>query len=532
MENEALTPAAYWDILKREKFGMILVFTLVFITVAAVALLLPAVYRSSAIIMIEEQQIPQDFVMTTVGTYAEQRVHNIRQRVLSFTRLNSIINQHNLYSDLQGKWLAEEIIEKMRDDIHVETLATEIIDRRTGRPTAVTTAFTVSYEGKNPQAVLRVTNTLVSLFLEENLRVRQQRVTETSDFLAGEASRIKNELAAADREVAEFKQQHVNELPELFTVNMQSLSAIERAIERVDSELRSLKKQKGSLTTQLAGVPPHIDSIDERLRNRDMLQRLRVELSGLRQRYTDQYPDIAIIKAQIRELETAFENDINTENLAGGNQIGRPDNPVYITLNAQLSGIQANINGLKNQITGFERKAGQYKELIRNTPQVEEFYLVLMNRRTSLQSKYNELVQKHHTAEIAQELERDQKGERFTLMEPPRLPEKPIKPNRLAIFVIGFILAGGAGIGFVAIREFVDTSARTPEALFALTGAPILAGIPKIITKKEQQQKRRNKIAVFMAVIIAICSAVAAFHFFVMDLEIFLAKLMRRLAIF
>ena len=530
METEALTPAAYWGILKRRKWGMSLVFILILIAVTVVALLLPSIYRSSAVIMIEEQQIPQDLVMTTVETYAEQRVENIRQRVLSYTQLSNIMNQHNLYSDLQDKWLQEKIVEKMREAIQVNTLATEIMDRRTGRPTAVTTAFTVSYEGKNPQAVLRVTNTLVSLFLEENLKVRQQRVAQTSDFLASEASRIREELTAADREIAEFKQQHVNELPELFRINMQSLSSVEQTIERVSSELRSLKKQEGFLITQLAGTSPHIDTIDSQIRNRDMLQRLKVELSGLQQRYTDQYPDIATIKAQIRKLETIVENDSNLENTSNSIQTSRPDNPAYITLNAQLSGIQANAKALEDQITSFEKRAEAYKERIRKTPQVEELYLVLMNRRTSLQNKYNELIQKHQTARIAQELERDQKGERFTLIEPPRLPEKPDKPNRIAIFVIGFILASGAGVGFVAIREFMDNSVRTSESLSALTGAPVLAGIPKIVTREERQQKRKGKIALLMAVIIAICGAVAAFHFFVMDLEIFLAKLTRNLA--
>ena len=532
METEALTPADYWGIVKRRKWGSFLIFTLVFIIIAAVALLLPSIYRASAIIMIEEQQIPQDLVMTTVETYAEQRVENIRQRVLSFGQLSNIINQHNLYSELQDKWLQEKIIEKMREDIQVNTLSTEIMDRRTGRPTAVTTAFTLSYEGKSPQDVLRVTNTLVSLFLEENLKVRQQRVAQTSDFLASEASRISQELTAADREVAEFKQQHVNELPELFQVNMQSLNSVEQSIERVRSELRSLKKQEGFLITQIAGTSPHIDGIDSHIRNRNMLQSLRVELSGLQQRYTDQYPDIATIKAQISKLEAITANGSNLGNTPDSDQSSRPDNPSYISLNAQLSGIQASAKALEDQITSFEKKAEVFRERIRKTPQVEELYLVLMNRRISLQNKYNELIQKHQTARIAQELERDQKGERFTLVEPPRLPERADKPNRIAIFLIGFILAGGAGVGFVAIREFMDNSVRTAESLSALTGVPVLAGIPKIVTRKEQQQKQRKRIALFMAFIIAICGAVAAFHFFVMDLEIFLAKLTRKLATF
>lgn len=531
MEEGLLTIGDYWEMVKRRRMSLILISTLVISMAAILTFLLPSIYRSSATLMIEEQHIPQDFVMTTVNTYAEQRVENIKQRVLSFSELSKIINQFNLYSKLKEKWTLEEVVNKMRNDIMVETISAEMIDRRTGRPTAVTTAFTVSYEGRNPQAVLRVTDALSSRFMEQNLKKRQQQVSETSIFLASEAKRIKVDLIAADGELADFKKKHINELPELFQVNMQTLSNLQRDKERLNAELRTLREREGYLNVQLSSVSPYLSNLEESRQEQRTLNELRVQLSSLQQRYTDKYPDILSLKAQIREMEkqghasSSFSKDQGVEESS-------PDNPAYITLKSQLASTVADIQSVRNQVGATEDRVRVYRKRIEETPKVEEEYQALVSHRNSLQSKYNDLVQKHQEARVAQELEKDQKGERFTLIEPARFPEKPARPNRMAFLLIGAVLGLGSSVGFAAIREFTDQSVHTTEALAALTAAPVLVGMPRIVTTREKQKNQMKVIVTCLTLFALLCAAVAIFHFYIMDLHIFGAKVMRKFAQF
>ena len=161
MEAEVKTIQDLTAILRRRKGALILPALIVFVIAAIVAFVLPSIYRSTATILIEEQEIPKEYVMSMVSSYAEQRIQSSTQRIMSSARLIEIINRFNLYADLRNRWTVEEIIAKMRKDIKCETISADVVDRRTGRPATI--AFAVSYEGKDPGVVLQVANVLSSL---------------------------------------------------------------------------------------------------------------------------------------------------------------------------------------------------------------------------------------------------------------------------------------------------------------------------------------------------------------------------------
>ena len=255
MEEQILEIGDYVDILKRRRWSLVLPAVLVMVLAAAVALLLPSIYKSTATILIEEQDIPADFVMTTVTGYAEQRIQSTQQRIMSSTRLMEIVNRFNLYREYLDRWTTEEVIEKMREDIHLDLISVDTIDRRTGRPTAATIAFTLSYEGKQASTVQRVTDTLVSLFLSENLQVRQRQTTETTAFLEEEAQRVRSELDELEKKVSAFKEIHINSLPEMIQVNIRALDNYQSSVDRIDEQARMLKEREGYLETQLASIP-------------------------------------------------------------------------------------------------------------------------------------------------------------------------------------------------------------------------------------------------------------------------------------
>ena len=291
MEQTEITPADLLEILKRRKWSLVLPFTGIFLLAVAVAVMLPSIYRSEATILIEQQEIPADFVTSTVTSYAEQRIQSINQRIMSFTRLLEVIKEYGLYPELKDRYTTEEIVAKMRADTQLEPISADIIDRRTGRPATATIAFTLSYEGNNPQKVQQVTNVLASLLLQENLKERVQQVEETSTFLQAEIDRLDAEISDLDAKITAFKQNHLNELPEMLQVNQQSLNNIERNIDTVNQQLRSLKERREYLQTQLASVERYVED-EEELVGRRRLEELRVQLVALTKQYSDEYPDV------------------------------------------------------------------------------------------------------------------------------------------------------------------------------------------------------------------------------------------------
>ncbi len=498
---------------------MIVPALLVMLVTGVVALLLSSIYKSSATILIEEQDIPADFVMSTVTGYAEQRIQSTQQRIMSTSKMVDVINRFNLYSEYVDRWSTEEIVDKMREDIHLDLISVDTIDRRTGRPTAATIAFTLSYEGKQASTVQRVADTLVSLFLSENLQVRQRQTTETTEFLEEETQRVRDQLEAVEKKITDFKARHINSLPEMLQINLQSMDKTESGIQRINEQIRSLREREGYLETQLASIPEMEDPEKERLRT------LELELVNLKSKFTDNYPDVKKLRSEIAELEKRMAEKAAIP----AAQRLQPDNTAYITLASQLSSTRAEIKSLLQQKMDMEAKAGTYRLRIETTPRIEQEYNSLVIDRNNTRAKYEDLSRKVMEANVSLGLEKEQKGERFTLIDPARLPEKPFKPNRLAICLIGLVLGIGSGVGVAALREFSDQSIHSPMDLAKVSSLPLLVSIPNIMTPRDRRNRGLKFLSWGFAGLLLLAIAVYAFHTMMMDLNVFWAKLMRQM---
>jgi len=224
-------------ILKRRKWSLIVPAVIVFLIALLAVLIISPTYRSTSTILIEEQELPREFVATTISGFAEQRLQMINQRIMSSTRLLEIINRFNLYAEERKSQTTEDVIALMRENTKFETISADVIDSRTGRPTAATIAFSLAYEGEKPELVQQVAAALASLYLEENLMVREQQTTGAYKFLEDEANMLKAQLADIDARISAFKGRHVDALPELFQVNMQVLDRIDRDIDAMTAQL-------------------------------------------------------------------------------------------------------------------------------------------------------------------------------------------------------------------------------------------------------------------------------------------------------
>lgn len=518
MQSDVKTIGDVVDIVKRRKWSIVIPALVIFLTAAIVALALPKIYRSTSTILIEAQEIPREYVTSNVTSYADQRLQSINQTLLGTTKILEIINRFDLYKDLRKSETVEEIVGKMRKDINFSTISAEVVDPRTGRPAQATIAFSVSYQGRNPTVVHKVANELASLYLEENLRTREKQSLETSKFLEDEMRSVQAALTEVDTRIAAYKEAHLTSLPELTQVNMQALDLAERDLTQMKDQLRNLNEREGYLRSQLASIPT--DTVSQEKEN---LRELRTLLVDLKSRFSEEYPDVVKTRAAIAALEQQLGSKRDVPGPG-------PDNPVYVTLASQLAGNRAEMATLKRSLAELNQKRDDFRRRIEETPRVEGEYRNLVAERNNLQGKYDELTKKSMDAKVAHGLEKEQLGERFSIVDPARLPEKPVSPNVPAIMLIGLILGLGGGVGLAALRESSDRSVRSPEALARATSFPVLAAIPVIVTRQEIGQRQGRRKLTTAGVVLGLVAVVVVFNFWVMDLDVFWAKLLRKVA--
>ncbi len=505
-------------IIKRRRWALIMPALIVPLLSVLVILIWKPVYRSTSTILIEEQEISREYVMAAVTSYAEQRLQIINQRIMSAGRLLEIINRFNLYADKRDKLTTEEIIDNMKKkDIKFDTIMADVIDRRTGQKTAATIAFTVSYEGHNPQVVQQVATELASLYLEENMKVVGQQTEGTTKFLDEEMKSVQAELVDLERKIAVYKEQHNRALPELLQFNLQSLDWDERNWDQLNEQLRALRDKEKYYQSELATMAPDATNQDK-----DRLKELRVALVDLKARYSEEFPDVIKTKSEIAVLEKRLQEKVSEPTVEK-----KPDNPAYVSISSDLAGVQADIKSIKLQIEGINLKRKDFQRRLEASPKVEEGFKDLMVERNNTQAKYDDLMKKYMEAKVASGLEKQQMGERFTLIDPAKLPEKAVRPNRPVVLLIGLILGIASGVGLASLQEVSDRSARNAEDLTRNFAFPVLAEIPEIVTLEDELRNKKRFRIVVVSSFLFILISVLIIHFFVMDIDILWIRIMK-----
>lgn len=573
------TLSDYLGALRRYRGRMLGVIVVLLVASLGVAFGLPPVYRSSATILIEQQEIPQDLVRSTITSFADQRIQVISQRVMTRANLTEIVKKYDLYAADRKTEPMEVIIEQMRDDIRMSTVSADVVDPRSGRPTLATIAFSLSYDSESPVLAQRVANELVSLYMSENLKNRTESANETSGFLTAEVDKLAGQISAYEQTLAQFKSNHVDELPELVQLNLQLLDRTDRELMEVDRDMRALRERGAYLETQLALVSKstavytqsgerimgpsdrlkflqtkylgmvstygadhpdlirtrrEIDALQAETGNVDIrddlherIARATQQLDEARQKYSAEHPDVKRLEREVRGLRAELDKTPTTTSNEPS-----PDNPAFVQLKAQRENVDAELRALEIKRTELKARLGDYESRVTQSPQVEREFRELTRDYENAWAKYKELKAKQMEAQLAQVMELERKGERFTLIEPPELPEKPLKPNRTAILLLGVVFSFAGGIGTVAVSESSDGTVRGARGVLALTEMPPLASIPVIETAQDRRRRNWRRAAIAAGLVIAASSAAAALHFFVMPLDIFWYAALRKLNLF
>lgn len=524
-----LTINDYLSILRRRWVQIVAAFLAIFAVASVVAITLPPVYRSTGTILVESQQISDSLVTSTITTVADERIEVIRQRVMTRDNLLRIIEKYGLFRDGYKSLTVSEKIDLMRSQIGIELVSANVSANRRDQATI---AFRLSFDDRYPQIAHQVANDLVTLFLDENVKARTERATETTEFLTQEADKLKVELAELEGQVANYKQQHGSALPEHLELRMNMLSRTESELKEIERDYKSAQEELRFLDLELsaakAGVSPrtgtsYIQPIESG--SKQELAKLKAEYAKLVAIYKEAHPDVRALKRKIAALESGGSEQAATPDNKPVNQEASLD---VAKVEAKISAANARVASLAQQQKALRARMGQYEGQIVQTPQVERGLTTLMRDYENAKNKYDEIRAKQMNAQIAENLEQENKAERFSLLEPPLMPDRPIKPDRKKLVVMGFFLALAGSGGVVMALEGINQRVRGASAVTAIFHQRPLVSIPYIAIKEEQGRRRRWLKLAILGGAIMLAGILALLHFLYMPLDIILIKIMAR----
>lgn len=561
-KQNALDVRELWNTARRRRRLMVAVFAGVLTLFVALALFLPPTYESSGTILIEQQDVPNDLVRSTVSGYADQRIQMVRQQVMTTENLLPLIERHGLYQAERRTRPREVLLERMRDAITFRTIAADVIDPRSGSPTKATIAFSLGFQSDSPAVANRVAGDLISLFLSQNIARRQQIAADTTEFLDDEARRLDATITKLEADIASFKEQNMNELPERAQLNVQLVQRAESELRELNTRIRTLGQQTVYLEAQLAQTSPNAGAYSPTgqriLSTSERLKYLHAEYARASALYADTHPDVLRLRREIASLEgTAapsgeagelwnelvaaraeleqsrdrYSNDhpdvVRFERLVESleRRIAalpetapavlpsvEPDNPAYIELRAQLDAARNEREALREERSALQTQLEDLQASVARAPMIERDYEALLRELGNAQLRYGQVRQKQMEAQLSQNLEEERKAERFTLIEPPIAPSLPSSPNRVLVLVLGLALAIAGAVGAAFLREVTDATVRGRKDLAELLGVPPLAVIPRMLTKNDLAVAARRRKYVVAAAIGAVVFAAILVH--------------------
>lgn len=453
----------------------------------------PYLYRSEALVLVEQQKIPENYVSSNVVISLEQRLDQMTEQVLSRTQLRRLIEQFGLYKEQLSRRPMEDVIDRMRSAIKVHLVS------GAGKASALT-AFRVSFLYSNPRVAQRVTNELTSLIIDENLKARTQQSIGATNFFESELDRGRQDLANQEEALRAYKMRYIGELPEQLSSNLQMLDSLQNqlraangAIDRAEQQkvyLETLRTQYRSLempdgTTKLAPVDPAVTA------RAKTLQELRQKLSELEIVYTPGYPDIVNLKEQIAALERA-PIPHSPESSGSGTSAPASGGPrlyesALLETQSRLKAIDLEIQNNKREAASLKKQIGVLEQHVGMTPVREQQLAEVTRNYQNSRTNYQNLLEKKRQSELATDLEKRQEGERLRVLDPASLPKTPDVPTPIEVILAGWAMGICLGLALAILREMTNRRIRSEDELTKLAKIPNLACFPNVLSARERR---------------------------------------------
>ena len=487
-------------LLRRDK---LILFCLLLSLVGGLAVYLktPKVYQSSSLIMYEQQKINPSRLSPDQEKNIGQMVDTVTQQVASRTSLEGIINQFHLYGPLLAKLPLEDVVDLMRGKIEISA------QRDKGD------IFSVSFQDGDPRNAMLVTNAIAAKFIEENLRFREERATETTAYIQDELKMAKETIDKKEEVMRDYKLNYYNEMPDQREVNISRLNALQEQYQAVQANIQSLEQTRLLVQQQLdlqnQGMMSAADGAGKGDRVSD-LGSARLQLKSLLAKYTPEHPAVKQLEKQIARLEAAQVREPEPEAGQGGTGQRQGSEASAGKLGMQLEEIKLNLKNMRDNSDKITAQIHQYQHWVENTPVREAEWAAITRDYDELKKHYEYLVSQNLAAESAESLERRQKGSQFRIVDPAYLPEKPLKPNFAKIMIAALLLGLGAGGGSVLVLSFLDRSFKDVAEVEEFLQLPVVCAIPRIDTAKEIRKKKLVAICCYTSLAVVFLALVMA----------------------
>lgn len=474
----------YLSILRRRKWWILVPSFFGPVVAYVISLFIPPTYLSQTTVLVDPQRVP--WVQSVVSDTLNQRLATMKDQILSRTQLQPLIEKYKLYQN--DKVPMEDLIDKMRKNITVKPLTNSM-----GAATSGVSGFTVSFSADDPHVAQQVTGQILSMFIEQNVKLRSTRAQDTTDFFDSQLQEAKRKLDEQDKKLADFKRRNLGQLPGTEQTILAQLTAANTQYEAITQALSRAAQDKqfaeSMLSSQLqawkasqqTGVNPQ--TLDAQLAS------LENQLLDLQARYTSDHPDVLKLKSQIEQLKNRAAN--------AGKEPQEPvvktstlEPPAIAQLRAQIHQYDVTISEKTREQERLKQQVQTLQGRLQLSPLVEQEYKELTRDYTTALTFYDDLLQKKTQSEMSKNLENRQQGEQFRVMDAPNLPERPAFPDR-RIFAAGGLGAGLAlGLAFAVLWEFRDKSLRTELDVEVCLQLPALVCLPSVDLLESKASRR------------------------------------------
>lgn len=470
----------------------------------SVAFSLPDMYRASASVLVERQQISEAFVRPSVTAELETRIQTIHQQIMSRAHLTRVITDLGLYPAERGAVPVDALVARMRRDVK---LSLNGVEQMSGR--MATISFSLSYSGTDPIKVAEVLNTLVAAYVEENTRSRERQATRTADFLKAQLDATKQQLDEQDRRAGEYKLRYTAELPQQVEANLAALERLNTQL-RLNGEyqLRTMERRERlehQLSTTAAANPRTAETPSSEI------DRLRQRLADLRAKYSDRYPDVIRLTAEIAALEARPGLTPVASSPDESRKLVEDDRRQTVRT---ISELQTQLETLRQEERVLRQVIATYEGRVENAPRRDEELQQLSREYSSSKERYDALLKRYEEARLAETLEQGQNVEQFRVLDPAIPPPHPAAPNRLWLLIMGVFASLGAGFCAIVLAERLDGTLHTVDDLRQCTTLPTVAAIRRIPTATERRRHQLRLSFAALSFVVALALIVAGTRYF------------------
>jgi len=476
MENTpAFHPLDYVSVLRRRMWWLIIPLAIAVVGGAALLMYLPRTYQAQATIGVSLPGVSGQLLNETQRVTAEERARQISQTLLSQAVIERVVREEGFDKNMP----IPAAVQQVRSNVDVKVPPPD-----PSMPQGSVEQFQLFYKDDTANEAQRVTNRLADVFVEESSHKRAVRAEETAMFINDQLTASKMRLDQLETQLQSAKEVSMGALPQQTQANVALLTGAQQQLETVTNAIRGdqdrltgVERQLSALTSGSVSDPASAAGPTAPAAAMIRIAALETALAEARARYTDQYPEVLRLKDQLAQAKAEARADAakpESDRLA----VLRMD-PSYKALVKEKNDIQQRITDAQRRQAGIEQQIATYRTRVDAAPRVEQ-QLAKVTREYELEKQnYSSLTGKMRDAQMNESLERNQGGERFTVLQHASLPDSPFTPNipRLLVLVllVGCCLGGGLALG----REYLDRSIYDSRSLAELE-LPILGEIPRI----------------------------------------------------